>query len=172
MRALIVDDNEVNRRVLQEQISSWGMRSGSAAGGAEALEAMRAAQEAGDPYQFVFLDYQMPEMDGIMVARTIRKDPSLRRTPIVMLTSLAQGQEVRREQADIIDACLVKPVRQSQLFNTVVGVWAKHLGIGVPAAISSQARCWTAGKQDFKALISWRCASAQWSWKTISSTKR
>ena len=74
VRALIVDDNEVNRRVLQEQISSWGMRSGSAAGGAETLKALRAAQETGDPYQFVFLDYQMPGMDGIMVARTIRKD--------------------------------------------------------------------------------------------------
>jgi signal transduction histidine kinase/ligand-binding sensor domain-containing protein/DNA-binding response OmpR family regulator len=149
VRALIVDDNEVNRRVLQEQITSWGMRSGSAAGGAEALEAMRAAQETSDPYQFVFLDYQMPEMDGIMVARAIHQDPSLRRTPIVMLTSVGQVQEVSREQADIIDACLAKPVRQSQLFNTVVGVWAKHLGIGVSAAIPPKPDL-AAGKQDLE----------------------
>jgi two-component system sensor histidine kinase/response regulator len=146
VRALIIDDNEVNRRVLEEQITSWGMRRGSAAGGAEALKALRAAQEAGDPYQFIFLDYQMPEMDGIMVAHAIRKDTSLRRTPIVMLTSLGQVQEVSREQADIVDACLAKPVRQSQLFNTVVAVWAKHLGIGVSSAHPPKPDG-TAGKQ-------------------------
>ena len=66
-----------------------------------------------------------------------------------MLTSLAQVQEVSREQADIIDACLAKPVRQSQLFNTVVGVWAKHLGIGVPAAIPPKPGG-TAGKQSLE----------------------
>jgi PAS domain S-box-containing protein len=136
VRALIVDDNEVNRRVLQEQLTGWGMRNGSAAGGAEALQAMRAELGSGDPYQFVFLDYQMPEMDGIMVARAIQDDLSLRGTPIVMLTSLGQAHEVSQSQGDILDACLAKPVRQSQLFNTVVAVWAKHRGMGVSAGIS------------------------------------
>jgi CheY-like chemotaxis protein len=138
VRALIVDDNEINRRVLDEQFTGWGMRSGSAAGGAEALEAIRAEQRSGDPYQFVFLDYLMPEMDGIMLARAIRNDPSLRDTVIVMLTSLGQAQEINQAHGDIIDACLTKPVRQSQLFNTVVSVWAKRLGVDVSDGIPSK----------------------------------
>ena len=138
VRAMIVDDNEVNRRVLDEQIAGWGMRSGSAAGGAEALEAIRAAQRSGDPYQFVFLDYLMPEMDGIMLARAIRNDPSLHDTAIVMLTSLGQAHEINQAQGDIIDACLTKPVRQSQLFNTVVSLWAKRIGGDVTDGIPSK----------------------------------
>jgi PAS domain S-box-containing protein len=135
VRALIVDDNEVNRRVLDEQITGWGMRDGSAAGGAEALEAIRAAQRSGDPYQFVFLDYVMPEMDGIMLARAIRNDPSLHDTAIVMLTSLGQAPEISQAEGNIIDACLTKPVRQSQLFNTVVSIWTKRLGVNVADGI-------------------------------------
>ena len=52
LRALVVDDNEVNRRVLHEQITSWGMRSDSFAAGEEALEALREAKASGDPYHF------------------------------------------------------------------------------------------------------------------------
>jgi two-component system sensor histidine kinase/response regulator len=135
VHALIVDDNDVTRHVLQEQIAGWGMRHGSAAGGVEALAAMRAEKTRGDPFQFLFLDQQMPEMDGIMLARTIHNDPSLRGTPIVMLTSLGQSPETQQMQGKIIDACLTKPVRQSQLFDTVVNVWAKHQGTGVSARI-------------------------------------
>jgi CheY-like chemotaxis protein len=96
VRVLIVGDNEVNRLALHEQITGWGMRNGSAAGGAEALEAMRAAQQGRDPYQFVFLDYLMPEMDGIMLAQSIHQDPSLRGTAIVMLTSFGQVPEINQ----------------------------------------------------------------------------
>jgi PAS domain S-box-containing protein len=135
VHALIVDDNDINRRVLQEQITGWGMRHGSAAGGGEALAALRAEQASGDPFQFVFLEQQMPEMDGIMLARAIHKDPSLRGIPIVMLTSLGQSSETHQLQGEIIDACLTKPVRQSQLFDTVVNVWAKHHDMGVAAGI-------------------------------------
>jgi two-component system sensor histidine kinase/response regulator len=137
VHALIVDDNEVNRRVLHEQIAGWGMRSGSAAGGVEALESMRAAHAGGDPFQFVFLDYQMPEMDGVMLAQTIHADPCLRGTPMVMLTSLGPLSGGHQAQK-IIDAVLVKPVRQSQLFDTVVNVWANHLSMGVSAGIPTR----------------------------------
>ena len=138
VHALIVDDNDVNRRVLREQITGWGMRHGSAASGVEALAAMRAEQTSGDPFQFVFLDQQMPGMDGIMLARAIHNDASLRGTPIVMLTSLGQSPETHQIQGEIIDACLTKPVRQSQLFDTVVNVWAKHQSIRVSAGIPTE----------------------------------
>src|SRR6185295_15697394 len=72
VRVLIVDDNEVNRRVLQEQISNWRMRPEVCASGAEALAALRAALTAGDPYHLAVLDYQMPDLDGEMLARAIK----------------------------------------------------------------------------------------------------
>ena len=80
LRVLIVDDNEVNRRVVHEQISSWGMRNGSFASGKEALEAVRVAKASGDPYQIVITDYQMPEIDGTMLAARIKAD-ARRRIP-------------------------------------------------------------------------------------------
>jgi signal transduction histidine kinase/CheY-like chemotaxis protein len=125
LRVLIVDDNQVNRRVVHEQISSWGMRNGSFATAEEALEAVRAAQVAGDPYQFVLADYQMPGMNGATLATLIKGDPSIKDVLFVMLTSIGHWKEVRAVAEDSVDACLVKPVRSSQLMNTLATSWAK-----------------------------------------------
>jgi signal transduction histidine kinase/CheY-like chemotaxis protein len=132
LRALIVDDNEVNRRVLHEQIASWGMRNGSFATGEDALQALRDAKAGGDPYQFAILDYQMPGMDGAALARAIRADAGIRETVIVLLTSVSQWIEVRQKQSGTVDASLVKPVRQSQLFNTLSTALAKKRQTSVP----------------------------------------
>ena len=121
LRALIVDDNEANRRVLHEQIASWGMRNGSFATPEEALRALRTAEQEGDPYHFVLLDYHLPGVDGITVARAIKADPALRGVRIVLLSSASQLGAARNEP---IEACLHKPVRQSQLMNTLAAVWS------------------------------------------------
>lgn len=88
VRVLIVDDNEVNRRVLHEQITSWRMRNGGYASGEEALSVLREARAAADPYHIAVLDYQMPGMDGEMLARAMKADAALRETVLAMLTSL------------------------------------------------------------------------------------
>jgi CheY-like chemotaxis protein len=85
---------------------------------------MREAKAAGDPYQLVLLDYQMPEMDGAAWPRPSRR-PAVEDTPLIMLTSVGHWNEVRRMQGTCIDACLVKPVRQSQLQNTLAVAWSK-----------------------------------------------
>jgi CheY-like chemotaxis protein len=127
LRVLIVDDIEVNRRVVHEQISGWGMRNGSYAGGEDALEALRSAHGSGDPYQIAIVDYQMPTMDGAMLSAAIKTDPRLKDTVVVMLTSIGNWSEVRRLEGASVDACLVKPVRNSQLLNTLVNAWSKQL---------------------------------------------
>jgi len=127
LRVLIVDDNEVNRRVLHQQVISWGMKNGSVATGTEALAALRAAHAKGDPYHFVLLDYQMPEMNGAAVAAAIRADSTLRDTAVVMLTSVGGWGEIKQNDDTLIDTCLVKPVRQSQLMNALVTTWSKRL---------------------------------------------
>jgi two-component system, sensor histidine kinase and response regulator len=119
VRVLIVDDNAVNRRVLQEQITNWRMRPAVCASGAEALLALREAIASKDPYHLAILDYQMPEMDGEMLARAIKADTSLCETVLIMLTSLGQPDDVNQlKQADVF-ACLVKPARQSRLWDVL-----------------------------------------------------
>ncbi len=135
LRVLIVDDNEVNRRVVHEQISSWGMRNGSYASGREALEAVRVANASGDPFQIVITDYQMPEIDGTMLAARIKADAAMKDTVIIMLTSVGHWQEVSGLNRESIDAFLVKPVRHSQLLNTISNTWSRKLK-SAPAALA------------------------------------
>jgi PAS domain S-box-containing protein len=128
LRVLIVDDNEVNRRVLHEQVTSWSMRNGSFASGERVVDAMREAKVAGDPYHFVLLDYQMPGLDGAALADAIKSDPLIHDAVVILLTSVGHWSEIRPMEGKRIDASLVKPVRQSQLLNTMAKAWSKHQG--------------------------------------------
>ncbi len=124
LRVLIVDDNEINRRVIHEQISNWGMRNGSYSSGEKALEAIREAQANGDPYDFVIADYQMPGLDGASLASVVATDSFLAKPIFVILTSVGHLMEAKGLQS-AVDACLAKPVRASQLLNALVTAWSK-----------------------------------------------
>jgi PAS domain S-box-containing protein len=121
LRALVVDDNATNRTVLTRNLAGWGLRVAEASGGAEALAALRSAEEA---FALALLDLQMPEMDGLELARHIKADPALAGVRLIMLTSL--GVRGQREQARAagIDGYLVKPVRLSQLYDCLATVMA------------------------------------------------
>jgi len=133
LRVLIVDDDEVSRRVLQEQVTSWGMRNGSLAGSEQVIAVMREARQSGDPYDFALLDFQMDGMDGATLAARIRSEPFLADAVLILLTSVGHWREVRSlevpdwDAGAAVDAALVKPVRQSQLFNTLTVARAKRL---------------------------------------------
>ena len=139
LRVLIVDDNEINRRVVHEQISSWKMRNGSFASGNEALEAIRAANQSGDPYQMVITDYQMPEIDGVALAARIKDDPATKDIVVIMLTSVGQWQEVSGLKSGSVDAFLVKPVRHSQLLNTLCTAWSRKLESATKVSVEADA---------------------------------
>ena len=81
---LVVDDNEVSRRILAAQLTRWNMRPVTAAGGAAAIEALRTASGAGRPFGLVILDANMPEVDGFAVAEWIAADGKLPRVPVMM----------------------------------------------------------------------------------------
>ncbi|HUI54952.1 MAG TPA: response regulator [Bryobacteraceae bacterium] len=133
LRVLIVDDNAVNRRVLEEQVSSWSMQATSLPAAFEAIPYMHQAHAAGQPYDFVLLDYQMPDMDGITLAAAIKADPAIRDVSLIMLTSVSHWREVRHMEGAMVDASLVKPVRQLHLLNTLLVSHSKRTGLGVPA---------------------------------------
>ncbi len=128
LRVLAVDDNATNRRVLREQLSTWGATCESAEGGAQAIELLRSAKRAGQPFDLVLLDYQMPEMDGEEVAKAINADPELAGVPLVLLSSIWGVAEVARVGEAGFAACLAKPVKQSQLFDCI----AILMGTGKP----------------------------------------
>jgi signal transduction histidine kinase/CheY-like chemotaxis protein len=124
LRVLTVDDNEINRHVIHEQISSCGMRNESFASGERALEAIREAQGAGDPYDFVIADYQMPGLDGAALAMAVTADCSLCKPIIVILASVGQLREAKGMPSSAVDVCLAKPVRPSQLLNALATAWS------------------------------------------------
>ena len=122
VRVMIVDDNATNRKILHHQILAWRMHNGSVADGPEALARLRSETAAGNPYDLAILDMQMPGMDGLAVARAIKADPAIAATRLVMLTSLGHRLEAGELRAAGIAAFLIKPVRQSELFNCLVTV--------------------------------------------------
>jgi CheY-like chemotaxis protein len=121
---LVVEDGEVNRRILREQLRSREIIFDIASSAMEALELLRAAGRAGDRYQVAMVDHMMPEMDGEMLGRAIKADPLLRDTRLIMLSSAGmRGDFVRLRDAGFA-AYLTKPVKPSLLFDTLAAVCA------------------------------------------------
>ena len=123
-RLLIVDDNDVNRFVLREQVAAWGMQTEAVEDGQAALRAMRAAAGAGTPFDFALLDYHMPGMNGAELAAAIHADSSLSGVIVIMLSSMARAGDL--SAAAIVSAVLLKPVRQSQLLDILTTAWDRH----------------------------------------------
>jgi CheY-like chemotaxis protein len=119
-RALVVDDNDTNREILRRQLAAWHIDSTTVAGGEQAFAALGAARAAGCPYDLAVLDMQMPGMSGLEIAHSVHSDPPSADLKMIILTSMGNTPP-RRELDDAgVGACLVKPVRLSQLLDTLV----------------------------------------------------
>lgn len=118
-RALIVDDNSVNRKILSEQLASWGLESDVFAEPAAALAALRN-NARDNPYNIIILDYQMPDMDGVELATRIRSDSQIASAPMILLTSAGRKGDPAGLAGDLFAAYLVKPARSSMLLDAVV----------------------------------------------------
>ncbi|MFO1500245.1 MAG: response regulator [Verrucomicrobiota bacterium] len=114
---LIVDDNDTNRQILHHQVSAWRMRSQCATNGPEALALLRREAAAGRCFDLALLDMQMPGMDGLSLARAIHADPCLSATRLVILSSLGRDLSDGEMRSAGIAASLIKPVKQSRLFQ-------------------------------------------------------
>ena len=120
LRVLAVDDSATQRETLRKQISTWGMTGQTVSSGDEALASLREASAKGQAYHVGILDAEMPNMDGIALAKAIRQDEKLRETPLILLLSMeTQPDDAALKQVGI-STSLTKPIRQSLLYDAIV----------------------------------------------------
>jgi PAS domain S-box-containing protein len=134
VRILAVDDNETNRKVLAGMLDSWGCRHAEVASAEAALQALRLAIRQEDPFRMAVVDMHMPDFDGEMLGAAIKEDESLRDTALVMMTSGGFRGDAARMEKIGFSAYLVKPVKQSQLFDCLTMVLGQHMLAGVSAS--------------------------------------
>jgi two-component system sensor histidine kinase/response regulator len=125
LKSLVVDDSAIARQVLVDLLESFKFNVSAVDSGAKAIEEMRWAP-VGEPYQLVLMDWKMPGMGGIETAAAIRNDPSLQSPPTIILVT-AYGRELVQEHMDMaaVDAMLLKPVKPSKLFDTIMELFGQ-----------------------------------------------
>ncbi|MBO0348831.1 response regulator [Phormidium pseudopriestleyi FRX01] len=122
-KLLIVDDNATNRQILLKHTQNWGMFPHHAASGSEAL----ALLEVSNHFDLAILDMQMPEMDGLTLALRIQSQPQWQSLPLVMFTSMGKPESLEVDGVFVKFAAFInKPIKQSQLYNTLIQVLDKN----------------------------------------------
>ncbi len=135
-RALIVDDNATNRRILGKQLESFGLTSAAVASGPAALALLAEEAAAGRTFDLAILDYMMPEMDGLMLAERIQALPAWASLPMILLSSAAARGQARASREARFGAYLLKPARQSQLRDCLAIVLGAARAAAVPKAVA------------------------------------
>jgi len=118
-RILVVDDNQINRLIVREMVTSCGAEVSEAVSGEAALAAIREGLNTGRPYRIVLLDMRMPGMDGLEVAQRIQQEHLPIRPLILMLSSDDLKPQVARLREIGLDAYLVKPITRKELFEAI-----------------------------------------------------
>lgn len=127
LRVLVVDDNSTNRLILAEMLTSWGMTPVLVPSAREALDELHRQAAAETPFSLVLTDVNMPEQSGFDLVDAARKDGSLCCGLIVMLTSSDRTEDVAACERLGVDTYLIKPVKQSELFNAILqALGARH----------------------------------------------
>ena len=120
LKALAVDDTASHREILHHYLNSWGMRCDEAGSAAEALALLRRACDEKSPYDIAIIDYAMPDVSGISLARTIRGDPACDQTRLLLLTAFDQRGLAQEARDAGFASYLTKPVRKNQLYDSIV----------------------------------------------------
>jgi CheY-like chemotaxis protein len=122
LRVLVVDDNATNRRVAREIMRRWGCVVEEAASAAEALAKIGAQAQDGTPFELALLDLQMPEMDGVELARRIKGDPLTAALSLLLVTSVPRRGDASAMMRSGFDGYLSKPIKRSALHDVVATV--------------------------------------------------
>lgn len=118
-RVLIIDDHRTNRIILEHQLRTRGMECVTAPNGREALTILTTSLRQGRKFDLAVLDMNMPDMDGLELARRIKEKPDWSGMHLVMLTSLGRRGDAKLAEDIGLEGYLLKPVRQAQLYDCV-----------------------------------------------------
>ena len=118
-RVLIVDDNATNRLILAEMTRNWGMQPEPVESARQAIAVLRRSHSAGTRVPLVLTDVNMPEVDGFTLTEWIRQDPDLADTTVIVLTSAARPDDLKRCDELNVAAHLMKPIKQSELLGAI-----------------------------------------------------
>ena len=119
VRVLVVDDNATNRRVFARMLEGFGCQVTAVSSGMEVMPALFRGLLTNEPYHLVLVDMLMPVMDGEETLRTIRREPLTQDIKVILLTSMGRSNELNRVNEMGCSGYLLKPVRQSQLRETL-----------------------------------------------------
>ena len=192
LRVLIVDDSAINRTGLQRQAEGWGMRASTAVGGRDALARLRGAAAAGAAFDIVIVDFHMPGMDGVELARQIRADARIGAVRLLLLTSSARRGDGAGARAAGFDGFLVKPAPPDALRKVLEAMQVlpadraratmvtRHAvaeplvapPAAAPAPASPAAACWS--PRTTRSTSAWRCgcwsaSAVGWMWPATGS---
>ncbi len=118
MKVLVVDDNDTSRMILVRYLNSLGFNAGEASNGRDALTELGGAE---NPYQLVFMDWKMPELDGLETVRLIQSSTKIKESPTIIMVSAYAREELMSKSKNLdIEAYLVKPVNPSTLLNAIL----------------------------------------------------
>ncbi|MBF0477530.1 MAG: response regulator, partial [Deltaproteobacteria bacterium] len=128
LRVLVVDDSETSREILEQSLKAMSFEALSVdSGWAALIELERAAEERNQSYDLVILDWKMPGLDGIETARRIKNNSRLPNTPVIIMVTAYDREEVIRQVEELgLDGLLEKPVSGSILFDSIMGVFARR----------------------------------------------
>jgi glucokinase len=148
---LIVDDKAVNRWILEEQARGWGMTPTSVCDAGAALDLV-AAERSGR-FALAILDYHMPGMNGLDLAKAMKADPAWSALPLLLLTSVVHLSDLSDDESELFAAVLVKPARTVQLEAQVRAILSKGavpvMQPRAPAPVAA-APCLPAGPRDVR----------------------
>jgi signal transduction histidine kinase/DNA-binding response OmpR family regulator len=122
VRALIVDDNQTNCRILETTLTNWGMVASSVADGPSALTTMASAAGTPAAVTLLLVDGEMPGMDGFTLVEHVKRQPALAGTLVIMLTSAGQQGDMARCRELGVHRYLLKPVRRTELRDSILAI--------------------------------------------------
>jgi len=126
LHILVADDNVSAREIIGEYLKAMNFRVDMVASGEEAVAAVNQ-NDSKDPYVLIFMDWQMPSMDGITAASIIKQSKDIYNKPYIVMVTAFEDEDIRKKAEEVnIDEYLLKPVNQSILFDLLMNIFAKN----------------------------------------------
>lgn len=155
LHVLIVESDNLSRKVVQEQLCNWGIYNEGLETGSEVLPTLKKAQNAGTPFHIVILSHNLPDMDQATLAINIQSELENKAPSLVTISAFSQTNDTTCQSEANFAACLTKPIRQSQLMNTLITIWHDQRKKTKPPAHSQKPKSSspTPQKQDQKSPL-------------------